>query len=113
VLDVATGQERRISSDGAGWWPAWSPDATRLAWLTNSTPGDIGIAAADGSAGVTYIESTGIGRPPAWSPDGREIYGLDDAGTTTIVITVDGSAPVARIRHAPSQALPDWQRVSP
>jgi Tol biopolymer transport system component len=113
VYDVPTGHETRISGDGGGFWPAWSPDGRSLAFLTDSTAGDVRIVSAEGSAETRTIPRTGIGAPLAWSPDGREIYGSNGARTALIVITVDGSTPLVRIPHAASQALPDWQRVAP
>jgi sugar lactone lactonase YvrE len=100
-----------MSTGEEGLWPAWSPDATTLAWLTNEATGDVRIVPADGATTSRTIPRTGIARPPAWSPDGRFIYGLDDRRTTVIVIAVDGSAPAVGIPHAPSQGLPDWQRA--
>jgi Tol biopolymer transport system component len=112
VLDVATAQETRLSPGKQSRFPAWSPDGSSLAWLTDDL-GSIRIVPADVAGQARLIPRTGIAGPPAWSPDGREIYGLDEARSTLIVVTVDGSRPTVRIPHDASQGLPDWQRVTP
>jgi len=75
-LATADGKERRALTDGP--WrdrsPRWSPDGTRVAFLSDRDGGrGIYIVAADGGAPATL--STGDYRPQAlaWSPDGRSI----------------------------------------
>jgi Tol biopolymer transport system component len=114
VFDLATNSERRISGDhGRELWPTWSPDGTRLAWLTGAAREGVRIQSiADPSTAVT-LEAAGMAFPPTWSPDGTRLYALDEERTSVIVITVDGSSPTVRIPHTGSQAVPDWQRLGP
>lgn len=113
VLDLGSGRETPVSPGEPGLWPAWSPDASSLAWLTDIDTTDLRVAAVDPAASPRTVPNAGITGPPAWSPDGRELYGLDGTGTALVVVPADGSAPSVRITHARSQALPDWQRVTP
>jgi Tol biopolymer transport system component len=110
IFDLATNTEHRFPGVGDKW-PTWSPDGTRLAWLS----GGIGISLhvgtiADPVSALT-LPADGMAFPPTWSPDGTRVYGLDQSRTNLIVITIDGSSPTVRIPHVPSQAVPDWQRL--
>ncbi|RMH14946.1 MAG: S9 family peptidase [Gemmatimonadetes bacterium] len=85
VFDVATRSLRQITS---GRWDesqaVWSPDGTRVAFVSNRTEEpdgnsntDIWIVAADNTdRGATLQQVTtnpGADNAPAWSPDGRRI----------------------------------------
>ncbi len=86
VVDVASGDARRITS---GAWhdqqPAWDPDGSRLAFMSDRHPArdlgwrtDIYLVAADGGP-VTRVTGGRGDRSfqgPAWSPDGSEIATL-------------------------------------
>jgi Tol biopolymer transport system component len=113
VLDLASGEETRISAAGEdAILPTWSPDGARLAWLTGPNQDGVKIApVADPTRTVTLPERDAI-TAPIWSPDGTRLYTLGLRRATLIVLSVDGSIPTVRIPHDPSQALPDWQRVA-
>jgi Tol biopolymer transport system component len=113
VLDVASGAERRVSTSAteAASGPAWSSDATRLAWFVRST-GQIVVADVADPSRTTSLPAGALRSPIAWSPDGRFLYGLNNSRTRLIVIPLDGSNSV-EIPHAASQGMPDWQRIAP
>ena len=76
----ADGSGRRVLVGGAGDQnsPSWSPDGSRLAYLSAAATGalqDLVVVDADGSHPTTIatgiIEQTGV--RPAWSPDGKTI----------------------------------------
>lgn len=114
VFDLVSGTERRVSTPDteAAYWPAWSPDATHLAWYGASTNKRIVVVDIADPSRTTTLSAGTLNSPIAWSPDGRFLYGLNGPGTNLIVIPLDGSKPVA-IPHAASQGMPDWQRISP
>jgi dipeptidyl aminopeptidase/acylaminoacyl peptidase len=88
------------------WRPAWSPDATRIAFDSNDGPNPgsrhIGIANI-GDPGSSWVRTVTNGRgadiQPVWSPDGRKIlYQHSDPHNSADLYVVDattgGAAPV-------------------
>jgi Tol biopolymer transport system component len=83
AMPSAGGAETRLTFDHlADYDPYFSPDGTKIAWLTNSNPSawsgagawGISLANADGSNPVWLIDDGNINSKPAWSLDGRSIY---------------------------------------
>jgi dipeptidyl aminopeptidase/acylaminoacyl peptidase len=82
VIDVESKKASEIvKTDGVLADPQWSPDGTRLAYVTRPTPkaddgwlSDIYIARADGSGTPRkLLENAGPDQDPRWSPDGKSI----------------------------------------
>jgi dipeptidyl aminopeptidase/acylaminoacyl peptidase len=78
VVEIATGKQRRLTSDERYlWYVRWSPDSRSLAFIVSptgkpddGTDQDIGIVPVDGGP----MRMLGvIGDAFAWSPDGRYI----------------------------------------
>ena len=85
VFDVADGRLRQLTD---GRWdeggPVWSPDGTRIAFVSNRTEdpdtnsdSDIWVVPADATEPVSeplrITDNPGSDGSPAWSPDGRSI----------------------------------------
>jgi Tol biopolymer transport system component len=104
--------------------PSWSPDGSRLLYLTtkDGRSTKVAIAAADGTnerllpGGYSMIG-------PTWSPDGSRIAAVNDLGTfprVTILdpdgvakpILIDGILPAPSFIAARSDT-PTWQRIAP
>ncbi|MCB2065415.1 MAG: S9 family peptidase, partial [Erythrobacter sp.] len=86
LIDVASGAETPFAgSDGAAFAPTWSPDGSRLAYV--STAGGSAQLWVKWLGSGEAVRLTGLPSSPssiAWSPDGRSI---------AYTMTVDDSAP--------------------
>lgn len=91
--------------------PVWSPDGTRIAFVSDrdGLPA-VYVMNADGT-GVVRI-TDGPDRFPAWSPDGLRIafsrFGEDTFDFDIWVANADGSAPVNLTNSARDDVEPSW-----
>ena len=84
-------------SEGA---PAWSPDGSKLAYVTGGATGEIWLIDSGGRNRRRLTE----GADPTWSPDGQRLAFVRDG--EVFVLEVDGLRSM-RIAGGPSRA-PDW-----
>lgn len=73
---LSTDQEvvNLTASRGGGLSPDWSPDGTRLAYVSGSPGRDVYVIRADGSNRRNLTETTDADElEPAWSPDGSRV----------------------------------------
>ncbi|WP_432515437.1 TolB family protein [Kineococcus sp. SYSU DK001] len=70
AVDTATGRRWRIA-EGAPYDVSWSPDGSRIAWISygGDDLGRVHVAAADGSQ-RRDLDADGDSRALAWGPDG-------------------------------------------
>lgn len=114
--------EQRVSSDvGDEAWPAWAPDAQRIAW--QDQVGDISnfrlvVADPDGS-NLTRVEDAPImtGAPMTWSPDGTRLIGFagDSGGTvarTLSTFDATGALPPVAVQVDSPWWSSSWQRLA-
>jgi Tol biopolymer transport system component len=65
------------NNPGDDWWPVWSPDGTRIAFISSApggffTPGRLHVVNVDGTGEKNLTPVDDVWEP-AWSPDGTRI----------------------------------------
>lgn len=103
--DEETSQIYVMNADGSGLralaadkdyqlTPAWSPDASKIAFVGGDDDGFIDVVNADGS-GRVRLTTGGSEFEPRWSPDGKQIlfsvYNEDDEDDDIWIMNADGS----------------------
>ncbi len=89
VLDMASGQIRRIGPGQRDGAPRWSPDGAWLAFETQTANGrDIWVVRADGTEGRAVSKLHGWNQTPRWSPDGARLAYAADAEQDIRMVTV-------------------------
>ncbi len=115
VLDLETGESRRLDTSdpsdtsamsGDAVEPAWSPDGRRIAfWAVSGGQRDLFTIAAEGGDRVTLMDDTPTDWNPVWSADGRSIRFLSDrsgrGSLWSIPVDADG-----RAAGAPTALMP-------
>lgn len=76
-------------------FPVWSPDGTRIAFVSDREGGQLDIYTMDpfGENQLRLTDHAGLDRGPVWSPDGSEIAFVSNRDTTLsiFVMKADGS----------------------
>jgi TolB protein len=91
--------------------PAWSPDGTRIAYVSESAGNaEIYVMNADGSNPVNITNNPARDRHPAWSPDGTRIaFDTDrDHNGEVYVMNADGSNVSNLSRNNTNDEVPAW-----
>ena len=73
--------------------PRWSPDGTKIAYVTDDGDREIAVMDADGSNQRRLTDNSVYDSFPRWSPDGTKIlaYVTDDGDREIAVMDADGS----------------------
>ena len=88
VLNIATGQSKKISTNQEGIWDfSWSPDSKWLAFVQNAanTMAQIKIYNITTESQFDLTTDRANSFNPNWSPDGKFIYFLSDRSFTSLV----------------------------
>ena len=89
IIDIASGQKRRLTNENRGAQPAWSPHGERIAFwglLANAQRDIYTIdATTAGAKPKALTNDPAIDWNPVWSHDGKYIYfGSDRGGTMSL-----------------------------
>ena len=105
--DVSSGTP--LTADG-GEDPAWSPDGTRIAFVSNRAGiSDVYVMNADGTGQSRLTFEPLDAHNPAWSPDGTRIaFDGNDVSQDIVVINANGSGRVVVAGGDDIQNAPAW-----
>jgi hypothetical protein len=81
VIDLARGSFTKLTAEGEGVFPRWTPDGQRIAFkYTRDGVLQLAWQPADGSAGPDTLVQSVEGEivPSSWSPDGRHLVAVKD-----------------------------------
>jgi eukaryotic-like serine/threonine-protein kinase len=104
-----------VTSTFTDWYPQYSPDGRRIAFVSDRTgdTSEIWLADADGSNPTQLTRGPGHRQgSPRWSPDGRSIAFDSQAEKATDVWTIgaDGSGLHQVTRDPADENVPGWSR---
>jgi TolB protein len=106
--------EKNVSKSAEDeWWPSWSPDGTRVAFVQISPQGhgSLVVVNADGSDPELLAGPFMNSNMPIWSPDGMKVFGpAEDVSRPSIIVydLIRGATPVT-VRDGDDG---DWQRLA-
>lgn len=108
---VEKGPTRNLtnSSDAHDKWPRWSPDGSRIAYISDkSGEEEVWIVAQDGSKPPEQMTTGGraMRYAPEWSPDGSRIAFSDKDGKIFVLTTADRK--LVEIADAPRGQVRDY-----
>jgi Tol biopolymer transport system component len=109
--DPARDSSGRVKDTTSNFYPAWSPDGTKIAFgSTRDTNPEIYVMDPNGSNVVRLTHGPGASAQPAWSPDGTKIvFATDRGGNAEIyVMNADGTNPVNLTNNPNSDLTPTW-----
>ena len=109
-----SGIQTRVTANGAeDTHPAWSPDASRIAFQSNRTGNwDLFLIETEGSGeAIRLTQHSADDERPSWSPDGRSIaFASDRSGVSEIyLLELEGGGPAEQLTDLGRNATdPDW-----
>ena len=106
-----TGQTRLTKNSMLDANPAWSPDGTRITFVSDRDDNpEIYVMNADGT-GQTRLTNNSVGDwGPNWSPDGTRIafYSYRDGKPDIYVMNADGTGQIRLTNDSAGDYVPDW-----
>ncbi|MGQ0816050.1 MAG: hypothetical protein ACT4O1_16595 [Gemmatimonadota bacterium] len=116
VKPDGSSETRLTTTAGDDYWPAWSPDRSKIVFASNRLTGpatngfDIYTMNANGSNVTRITTSSSYDGWPRFSPDGSKIaFTSDRAGNFDVwVMNADGSNPVRLTVGSDYDVNPEW-----
>ena len=109
LIDSDGGNPQRIETGGRNVYsPAFSPDATRIAYTIQDETGYFSLVELNLITGSRRTVRSGrLIQTPSWTPDGRLAYAEGIDGTTRIVVEGDGPLTEGRAQSLNPSFSPD------
>ncbi len=106
--------ERLIHSTRNEFWPAYSPDGSRVAFLSDRTGADnLWVCNSDGSNPVQLTSCGNVANGATWSPDGQQIVlAISDAPYQYIYVVSANGGILRRLTRAEA-VIDKWPCWSP
>jgi TolB protein len=112
VSPSGAGAQALTDFPGPDGQPAWSPDSTKIAFVStrgNTCFGDIFVMDADGASPTQLTDELECDQNPAWSPNGSTIAFSSGFGASQIyTINADGSSRTQLTHDAYGDSEPSW-----
>ena len=107
-----SGQTNLSQNPAGDFQPAWSPDGSKIAFLTDRDNFNLEVYVmnADGSGQTNLSQSVVDDGSPAWSPDGGKIAfrSFRDGSNEIFVMNADGSGQTNLTQNPASDETPAW-----
>jgi tol-pal system beta propeller repeat protein TolB len=111
VMNADGTNRLRLTDKGDNWFPSFSPDGTRIAFVSNRDgKRDIYLINPDGTNLVRLTTDVGASYQPAWSPDGKHLAFTTHYGKNQeiFVIDADGNNLVNLSSNESGDERPTW-----
>ena len=106
-----TGELQLTSHPGRDWLPVWSPDGSKILFLSDRDgPGEIFSMNPDGTQQTNLTANPAADGWPAWSPDGTKIafQSYRDGNAEIYVMNANGSGVSRLTSNASFDGGPSW-----
>jgi Tol biopolymer transport system component len=109
VADADGANARQVGTSPSPRKFSWSPDGTRIAFVSDDDSGfSVVVLKADGGGSTTVSYDASASGPPAWSPDGTELALTTTNDADIAVAKADGSGRRLLIQDSPRDVAPSW-----
>jgi Tol biopolymer transport system component len=87
LMTTGGGELKQLTSGAIDRYPAFSPDRSKIAFLSTRSGGGLFVMNADGTAMMKVAPAPGNARGLSWSPDGSKIaFSASPAGTGELYV---------------------------